>query len=465
MSGATTETSDSERAESDPPASYGLATATWVVVAGMVGTGVLTMSGYTVLSVRSNQLMLFLWVVGGIVALCGAFAAAELGASLPRSGGDYVFLREAYGPFAAFLSGWVSFLIGFGGPIAIAASASARYVLAPFAIRPSMLPYAINALATVSIIAFAVIHVLGRTLSVRAQALSTIVKLGLLILYVVFGLIAGRRGVSHLADRPPIDSQLLMAMLFSLVYVSYAYTGWNTAAYIAGEIKNPKRNLPLALIGGTAGVALLYLAINLVYATAFSASDIVAFGPEKVAEIAGLAATSLYGKKIGDPLSVAIGLMLYSSLSAYVLTGPRVLYAMAREGQFPSVAARLTKRARTPAIATAIQSTWSIFLLWVAPFETILEYASVGLAIFSMLTISSVYVLRYRRPDLPRPFRAPGYPVTPAIYLIVTAMLTAAAFAMKPIPSLCALACVLIGVPVYWLWPGLGSRSPRNPSK
>lgn len=465
MSGEATEASAGERHDTELPESYGFATATWVVVAGMVGTGVLTMSGYTVLSVRSNQLMLFLWVAGGIVALCGAFAAAELGASLPRSGGDYVFLREAYGPFAAFLSGWVSFLIGFGGPIAIAASASARYVLAPFAIRSSILPHAINALATASIIVFAVVHVLGRNLSVRAQASSTIVKLGLLILYVVFGLIAGRRGFSHLADRPPIDSHLLREMLFSLVYVSYAYTGWNTAAYIAGEIKNPKRNLPLALITGTAGVTILYLAINLVYALAFSANDIVAFGPEKVAKIAGLAATSLYGKRIGDPLSVAIGLMLYASLSAYVLTGPRVLYAMARAGQFPSVAARLTKRARTPAIATAIQSTWSIFLVWVAPFETILEYASVGLAIFSMLTISSVYVLRYRRPDLPRPFRAPGYPVTPAIYLVVTAMLTAAAFSMKPIPSLYALGSMLIGVPVYWFWPGLGSRSSAAAAK
>ena len=421
-----TETAPAREATPEGPR-FGLATATFVVVSSMIGTGVLTTSGFTVYFVGSNQLMLALWVVGGVLALCGALTLCELSAALPRSGGDYVFLSEAYGPLAAFLSGWVSFLIGFGGPIAASASAAAKYLLAPLRLGDAAAAVAQPAVASAAIIALGVVHCLGRGSTIRAQAGMTALKIGILAVLAVAGLAAGWGRWENLADRPPLTSSLLVTMASSLVYISYAYTGWNAASYLAGEVDRPQERMPRAILLGTGLVLALYLALNMAYALALSAADVRAIvgRPENVnaiAPIAQIAADRLYGHRVADPLSVAIGLTLLASVSAYILTGPRVAYAMARAGQFPEVAGRLSARG-APAVATALQVAWSLVLLWTASFERILLYSGVGLAIFSMLTVSAVYVLRRRRPDLPRPFRTPGYPIVPAIYLAGTGLL------------------------------------------
>jgi APA family basic amino acid/polyamine antiporter len=443
----------------DSARGFGPATVTFVVVSSMIGTGVLTTSGYTMALVGSNQLMLVLWVVGGLVALCGALTVAELSAAFPEPGGDYVYLRTAYGPLAGFLSGWVSFLIGFGGPIAAAAFASAKYLLAPLGLEGRSAELCQQVLATAVILAFGAIHASGRSRTVQAQGVATAVKLAILGSLVAAGLVAGWGRWEHLHDRPSLDASRAVTLVFALVYVSYAYTGWNAAAYLAGEVESPQRWLPRAVLGATALVVALYLALNLTYALALSAADVQAIvrspenaeGLDAVAPIAQLAAERLYGPRIAGPLSVAIGLTLLASVSAYVLTGPRVAYAMARAGLFPAVAGWLSPRAGTPAMATGLQIGWSLVLLWTGSFEWILLYAGVGLALFSMLTVSTVYVLRHRRPELYRPFRTPGYPLTPAIFLVVTAVLTAAVFYERPFVSLCALATILAGVPTYVL--------------
>ena len=446
---------------------FGLATATFVVVSSMIGTGVLTTSGFTVYFVGSNQLMLALWVVGGVVAVCGALTLCELAAALPRSGGDYVYLAEAYGPLAAFLSGWVSFLIGFGGPIAVSASAAAKYLLVPLRLDDAAAAVAQPAVATVAIVAFAVIHSLGRGSTVQAQGWMTALKLAILGVLAVAGLAAGWGRWGNLADRPPLTRDRLLLMASSLVYISYAYTGWNGAAYVAGEVERPQRQMPRAILLGTGLVLALYLALNTAYALALSAEDVQRIvkdpsnqkGPDAVMPIAQLAAQRLYGPRVADPLSVALGLTLLASVSAYVLTGPRVAYAMAQAGQFPAVAGRLSTRG-TPTVATVLQVAWALVLLWVAPFERILVYAGVGLALFSMLAVAAVYVLRLRRPDLPRPFRTPGYPVVPALYLVATALLIAAVLydPQNRRPSEMALLSILAGVPVYYLWTAFQRR-------
>ncbi len=420
------------------PAEFGLATATWVIVASMVGVGVLTTSGYTVYNVGSNQLMLALWVLGGVVAVCGALTLCELSAALPRTGGDYVYLYEAYGPLLAFLSGWVSFLIGFAAPAAASAFAAAKYVLIPLRIHePVTASVAQRGAATLAVISFAVIHTSGRRRTAHIQGWITAVKLVLLVTFLVAGLAVGWPRYANLDDRPPLSVPLAVSMMFSLVYISYAYTGWNAASYLAGEIAEPQRRLPRAILIGTACVVALYLGLNAVYALALSADDVrsIVGKPENIGvidPIAQIAADRLYGPRVADPLSVAIGLMLLSSLSAYLLTGPRVIYAMAREGHFPAIAGRLTARRGTPAIATILQTVATLVLLWTGSFESIVVYAGIGLAISSMLAISAIYVLRWRRPDLHRPFRTPGYPVTPAVYLLATAALTAATFWQRP---------------------------------
>ncbi|MFO0892151.1 MAG: amino acid permease [Isosphaeraceae bacterium] len=457
--------------ESGPPLprGFGLSMGTYVVVSSMIGVGVLTTSGFTVASVGSNQLMLLLWLVGAVLALCGALCVAELAAALPASGGDYVYLYEAYGPLAAFLTGWVSFLIGFAAPIAASAFASASYLLAPLALPPASARLANQTLATLAILAFAVIHSSHAVRAGRAHTAVTILKLCILVAFAAIGLVAGWGRWENLADRPPITWDTASAMIFSLVYISYGYTGWNAASYLAGEIDEPGRTLPRAILIGTGLVVALYLGLNTVYALALPASEIQQIvkdrGFDAVAPIAQLAATRLLGPAVTAPLSIAFGLTLLASLSAYVLTGPRVALAMARAGHFPAVAGRISPRTQAPVFATVAQVAWALFLLWSGSFENILIYASVGLAIFSMLAVSSVLVLRRTRPDLHRPFRTPGFPVVPLIFLVGTGLLTAAAFAQRPMASLYSLLTILAGVPVYYaLFRREGRRGPSGPA-
>ena len=448
---------------------FGLATATFVVVSSMIGTGVLTTSGFTVYFVGSNQLMLVLWVVGGIVATCGALTLAELAAAMPRTGGDYVYLTEAYGPLAGFLSGWVSFLIGFGGPIAASASAAARYFLAPMGLEGASATIAQRAVASAAILGFAAVHASGRSRTVRVQGGMTLVKLAILGLLAVAGLAAGWGNWGHLDDRPPMTRGLLVTMASSLVYISYAYTGWNGVSYIAGEVERPQVVLPRAILLGTGLVLALYLALNVAYALALPAAEVRRIveepgntqGVDAVAPIVEIAAKRLCGPRVSGPLSMAIGLTLLASVSAYVLTGPRVAYAMARAGQFPAVAGRLSTTWGTPVVATALQVAWALVLVWSARLERILTFAGVGLVLFSMLTVSAVFVLRWRRPDLPRPFRTPGYPVVPTVYLLGSGIVVAAVFREQPEVSAYSVARILAGVPVFYLW-GLRSARPMR---
>ncbi len=473
-----TENVTSPDGESAEPTSeirrFGMATATFVVIASMVGTGVLTTSGYTVYYTGSNQLMLALWVVGGVVAICGALTLCELSAALPRSGGDYVFLYEAYGPLPAFLSGWVSFLIGFGGPIAASGFAAAKYLLSPLELDDVDVVLAQRAFATLAIVVLGIVHSRGHSGSIRVQGATTIIKLSILGLLAAAGVTVGWKHWEHLSDRPPVDADLVVTMGFSFVYIAYAYTGWSGVAYIAGEVERPQRRLPMAILLGTGVVLVLYLALNMFYALALSADDVRSIVedssnllPDKtdaVAPIAQLAASRLFGERIARPMSVAIGLTLLASLSAFILTGPRVAYAMARAGQFPPIAGRLS-RSGTPAVATGLQIGWALVLLWTGSFENILVYSGVGLSLFSMLTVSAVYVLRWRRPELPRPFRTPGYPVVPALFLAVTGGLVVAVF-VQPDPrqrtaALISVLSILAGIPVYFLWTFWTGRGNR----
>lgn len=441
------------------PAEFGLPMAVCVVVASMVGTGVLMTSGYTVASVGSNQYMLVLWVIGGVTAICGALTLAELSAAMPRTGGDYVFLYEAYGPLAAFLTGWASFLMGFSGPSAAAAFGSAKYVLAPLQMEGSQALLYQRLLASLAIVAFAALHVSGRRQTAHVQGWITGLKVAVLGLLIVGGLAVGWPNYANLQDPKPIDGGLATSMMFSLVYIYYAYTGWNGASYLAGEIRDPQKTLPRAILIGVGLVTLIYLAINVVYGLALSAADVQAIVAgtdgkpdfDRVAPIAEIATRKLFGAQWSNPLSVAIGLMMLSSLSVYMLIGPRVIYAMAKAGQFPAAAGRLSSRAETPAVATLFQVAASLVLLWTGSFEWILVYASVGLSSFSILAMSSIFVLRIKRPEMPRPFRTPGYPLTPILYLVLTVALLGAAFKSKPEVSTISVVSMLAGIPVYYL--------------
>lgn len=444
---------DAEPSPGPAKAGFGLATATFVIVSSMIGVGVLTTSGHTVARLGSNQLMLALWAVGGVVALCGALTLAELSAALPRSGGEYVIFLEAYGPMPAFLAGWVAFQFGFSAPIAAAASVASDYLLKPFGLDHSTEVVARPILATTAILGFAAVHASGRGHSVRLQGVVTVLELAFLVAFSVAGLLAGSGNLANLDDRPPPTARLAVDLLFASVYISYGYTGWNAASYLAGEIGDATRRLPLAILLGTVLVMALYLMLNLVYALALPASVIRSLaasgGPEAVDPIAQLAASQLFGAAWADRLSIGFGLILLSTLSTYLLTGPRVTYAMARSGQFPAIAGRLSARTGTPVVATLLQAGWALVLLWTGSFRQIVLYTGVGLSLCSLLSVGAVYVLRVRRPDLARPFRVPGYPWVPAVYLVATAGLIVAVFAEEPLVSTCSVLSILSGWPVY----------------
>ena len=280
-----------------------------------------------------------------------------------------------------------------------------------------------------------------------------------LIAFACAGVSIGWPNLANFNDFRPIDSRLAVKLMSSMVYIYYAYTGWNSASYLAGEIRDPQRCLPQAILLGTAAVTLLYLALNAVYGLALSAADVqgIVDAPsnhgarEAVTPIAQLAAARLFGERWTTLLSVGFGLMLLSTLSAYVLIGPRVVYAMARAGQFPAIAARLTARARTPLIATVLQVAMALLLLWTGTFESLILFAGIGLSVFSMLTISAVFVLRSKCPQLPRPFRTPGYPLTPTIYLVVTGLLILATCYERPVISAAAFASIALGIPLFYV--------------
>lgn len=435
------------------PTGFGLSTAIYIVVSCMVGVGILTTSGYTVASVQSNALMIALWGIGGAIALCGALSEAELASALPRSGGDYIFIREAYGPFMGFLTGWVTLVFGFGGPIAAAALTSASYWVAAFHEAGAPAPkHLAPMIASGLILALAAAHMTGARQTVRLQGTTTLAVVVGLILFVIAGLIAGSGNLDNVADWPEDSGRSrLIPAIISLIFINYGYIGWNSAAYIAGEVRNPQKTLPRALILGTGAVTLFYLAINFVYALALPASEIVARAGrgDDIRPIAELAARTLFGPSIAAPLSLFIGILLASMVSAFIVAGPRVLREMAREGHFPRFAARTSERLGTPAIATGIVAMFALALVWTPNFEDLLKYTSIGLATFSLITVSAVFRLRATRPDLPRPYRVPGYPLTPLVFIVASIILILVATWDSPRVAAISFASMLAGAPLY----------------
>ncbi|MEW6743519.1 MAG: amino acid permease [Planctomycetota bacterium] len=439
--------------ERELPRGFGLSTATYVVIASMVGVGILTTSGFTIKDTGSHTLMLGLWLIGGLLAMCGALTVAELAAAMPKAGGEYVFVREAYGRPMAFLYGWISFLIGFAAPTALAAHSAGRYLIAPWVDvnHPSVLIIT-RALAALFIILMTVAHLRGQAVGSGIQDISTVVKLAALLAIVVGGLALRRGDLGHFAPDLPQRGTPWSVLAISLVYIMFSYSGWNAASYIAGEVRDPHRTLPRSLLIGCGAVSVLYLLLNLVYVYALPAGELTAMTYEEVEPIAALAAARLFGTGIATPLSIAIGLGLLATLSAYVLIGPRIYYAMARDGLFPALAARLSPKTGTPNNAIVMQSAFALILLFSGTFREIVTYAGVGLSLSSFFVIAAIYVLRVARPEMKRPFKTPGYPVVPFLFLACTAWMVVFSFLQEPLWSGISVGTILAGVPVYCVW-------------
>ncbi len=418
-------------------------TAASVVVANVIGAGIFTTSGFLARDLGDPVALLAVWVVGGMLALAGALSYSELGAAMPEAGGEYVYLRETYGPLVGFLSGWVSFFIGFSGAIAAVSLAFAHYAAHFFpAVEPPRV--AGIALAIALVWGLTMVHALGVGLGGLFQRMITAATVSAILVLVVAGFWLGTGDTAHFRSAEPA---MWSNFPVSLVFVMFAYSGWNAAAYLAGEIREPARNLPLALLGGTVMVTALYLALNTFYLYALPIPEMA--GVQAIAEKASVAA---FGQVASHLVTGMLLLALAGSVSAMVLAGPRVYFAMARDGVFPQAIATVHPRFHTPARAIFLQSTWCTILICVSAFESLVVYVSFILVLFAGLAVLGVFVLRARRPDLPRPFRVPAYPFLPALFVAASPVIAVFTFRVYPKESLWGLLTVAAGVPFYLLF-------------
>jgi APA family basic amino acid/polyamine antiporter len=420
----------------------GFFTASAVVVGSMVGSGIFTTSGFIARDVGSPTRMMVLWAMGGLIALAGALCYSELGAAMPEAGGEYVYLREAYGALIAYLSGWTSFFVGFSGAIAAAALALVGYLGHFFpALTASQLGAKSLALAILWLLTVA--HVSGLGPGGALQRILAAATAAGMVALIAGGLALGRGHLSNFASAAPAQGYSAVALIF----VFYTYAGWNAAAYLAGEIRAPSRTLPAALIAATAAVTTLYLAMNALYVYAMPMAQM-----SGVLAVANKASIELFGPTAEHLIAALVALALVGSMSAAVLSGPRIYYAMARDGVFFRSVARVHPRLGTPARAMVLQAAWaSLLIVFFGVFEQLVVYIGFVVTVFTALAAASVIVLRVRRPTLPRPFRVPAYPWLPAGYVGVCAWIIAYTIAKRPSEAAAAILTVGAGVPFYFI--------------
>jgi APA family basic amino acid/polyamine antiporter len=436
-----------------PRRQLGLLIAAAIVIANMIGTGVFTSTGFQAASLHDPWTILLAWVVGGVLALCGAAAYAELGAMMPRAGGEYVYLREAYHPAIGFMSGWVSLTAGFSAPIAVAALAFAGYVSKLVPVLQSQDTWAALSLtigehhladvtigaqqivAIALILVITALHAFDTRLGGWVQAAFTATKVLLIVCFVGAGLLVGHGDWSHLAPQHGGLVNLgTREFAITLMYVSFAYSGWNAAAYIAGEIDKPEKTLPRALFLGTGLVMALYLLINLVFFYAVPSGVLAGRdGSGPVLEVGDIAARSLFGDTAGRLVTSVIALALVSAVSAMVMAGPRVYSAMARDRALPRPLARYSRRG-VPTVAVVTQGALGCLFAMVGDPDVLIRFVGFTLAIFAALTVGALFVLRAR--GLRAPYKTIGYPVTPIAFIALSAWIAYAQIAQHPRESI-----------------------------
>lgn len=421
-------------------ARIGAFTAACVLISNAVGSGVFTTTGFMARDLGSPALILVLWLAGGLLALAGALAYAELGAAMPRSGGEYVYLRRAYGPVWGFLSGWTSLTLGFGAAIAAAAMAFAGYLetLVPGGADPR-----VPAIALVW--ALTAFHALGVRSSGVLQQLLTVAKIG--GIFALFGAAVWAAGSSDVAQGGEwtVGTHAGAApVAVSLIFVLYAYSGWNAASYIAGEMRDPARDLPRSLAAGTLFVTLLYVALNALYLWALPIATLAA---DPVLPVAEKVVSALMGEAAGQGLAALLCVSIAGAASAMIWVGPRVYREMAADAELPSALARRSANG-APLPALGLQSVWITVLVVSGSFEQLLVYSGVALAVWSALAVLAVVVLRVREPDMPRPFRMPLFPWLPLAYVAAAAWIATYSAWERPTEAGLALATVAAGLPV-----------------
>lgn len=439
-----------------------------LLVSGIIGSSIFLTAKDIAAPLPHPALFLLVWVVGGVVSLFASFAFSELGSMFPDSGGQYIYLREAYGDLVAFLYGWMLFAVANGGTIAALAVGSAAYVgqIFPmfsqkdvvFSVMAIPLTRA-HLLALVLIAIMTWINVIGLRRGAMLQNVATWAKFAAMAAFVLLGFTLGRGDWSHFTPTAwgatsgltlgLSPGQFLSALGVGLIAVFWAYDGWVYITWVSGEVKEPRRNVPLAMVLGVIIVGLIYLSMNMAYVYALPGPEIA-----KHETIAHAAAIALFSPRAAIWLSLMIAVSCFGAAATCTLSGARVYYAMACDGVFFKRMAEVHPKWRTPAFSLIGQGLWAAILAFSGRYDQLYTYVMFGMVLSYTLTVIGLFILRRKRPDAPRPYRCTGYPWIPAIYVLVAGAWTMNTIITRPKETLAGALIVLAGVPGFMYWRG-----------
>jgi len=431
-----------------------------IIVANVIGGGILFRSPAVAAAIPDATWFLLAWVGGGVLAFMGAMAYAELAALRPKAGGEYVYLREAFGPLAGFLTGWTSFVAGFSGAIAASAVfliitlnrfipgiANDTPLLAiPIPGTSAAVTFSVHTLAaSATIIIAALIHIRGVGPGRLVSNVLTTLKIVSLVVFIGFGLTAGTGSPSNITQS--VGTVSLTGVLFAFIPVMFTYSGWNAASYMAEEIRDPGRNVPRALLMGTGIVIAIYLLINVLYLFVIPIGELATLGGRSILDVVG---DRLLGARAGDIMAWVAIISLAAGINAWTFAGPRVYFAMARDNAFFKSAATVHPTYKTPAASILAQAGLSILLVLTGSLDSIANYVGFAITLFAGTAVAAVFVLRAREPNAPRPFKAFGYPWTPGIFVLVSFAIVVNAFYSDPRVSGMGTLIILAGIPLYY---------------
>jgi APA family basic amino acid/polyamine antiporter len=441
-----------------------------LLVGGVIGSSIFLTAKDIAGPLPHPVLFLLVWVLGGAISMCACFAFAELGTMFPDSGGQYVYLREAYGDLPAFLYGWMMFSVGNGGSIAALAVGSAAYLglIIPSISQEHVVVSAAGVLLTrahimalIMIAAVTWINVAGLRRGALLQNVATWAKFIAMAAFVILGFAIGKGDWHHFTANPAhglsmgvSTGQLLSAFGVALIAVFWAYDGWVYIGWVAGEMKEPRRNVPLAMMLGVTIVGVIYVAMNMTYLYAMPISEIV-----KHETIAHAAAVALFSPAAAVWLSALVAVSCFGAMACAILGSPRIYYAMARDGLFFRRMAEVHPKWRTPAFALIGQGIWAGVLTLSGRYDQLYTYVMFGMVLSYTLTVVGLFVLRWKRPDIPRAYRCTGYPWLPGIYVLIGTAWTLNTICTRPRESLAGAIIVLIGVPGYLYWKRSGTKA------
>ncbi len=435
-----------------------------LLVSGIIGSSIFLTAKDIATPLPQPALFLLVWVLGALISLCACFAFAELGSMFPDSGGQYIYLREAYGDLVAFLYGWMLFAVANGGTIAALSVASAAYIgqvvplLSQERVAFSFAGIAVTHAHLFGLLLIAlltVINVVGLRWGALLQNVSTWTKFTAMAAFVGLGFVIGKGHWSNFhASGTPLNlglnaGQLISAMGVGLIAVFWAYDGWVYITWVAGEVKEPRRNVPRAMVLGVLAVAVIYIAMNLTYMYALPLNEIA-----QHETIAHAAASVLFTPGAAMWLSLMIAISCFSAAATCTLSGARVYLAMAQDGVFFKRMAEIHPKWRTPAFSLIGQGIWAAALTLSGRYDQLYTYVIYGMVLSYTLTVIALFWLRWKRPDIPRPYRCTGYPWLPAIYVLIGGAWTLNTIFTRPKEAFWGTAIVLIGVPgyLYWKW-------------